>query len=54
MVNFLKEEYIIQTGKIKEMDPREYIALLLLSVYNYENIFKKRKMNEKKKWLCLF
>lgn len=49
LVNFLKEEYKKQKGKIKEMDPKEYIALLLLAVYNYENILKKRKMNEKKK-----
>ena len=49
LVNFLKEEYKIQTGKKKEMDPKEYIVLLLSAVYNYENILKKRKMNEKKK-----
>ena len=47
LVNFLEKEYEEQKMEINEIDPKEYIALLLLAVYNYENILKKRKMNNK-------
>ena len=54
LVNFLEKEYEEQKNKLTEMTCKEYIACLILAVYNYENILKKRKMNGKEKWLCLF